>query len=92
MARRAIALALWLAAAPAIGAGAASPPARPPIMFAIPPQSLVSALETYSRVSGVHILYDSRLAAGRHSPGVAGVLDPEAALTNLLAGTDLVAH
>jgi TonB family protein len=95
MSHRAIVLGLWLAAAPLpLGRTAAAelPAERPPIRFAIAPQSLVSALETYSRVSGVHLLYDSRLADGRRSPGAAGVLDAEAALRSLLVGTDLIAH
>jgi hypothetical protein len=68
-------------------AGAA---ARSPVAFDIPPQPLSSALEAYSETSGVQVLYDSRLASGRRSPGVEGVVAPELALKTLLSGTDLV--
>jgi hypothetical protein len=64
--------------------------ARTPVAFNIPPQPLSSALEAYSETSGVQVLYDSRLASGRRSPGVEGVLAPELALKTLLTGTDLV--
>jgi TonB C terminal len=80
--------------APAIAADAAdtqtAPAARAPVAFDIPPQPLSSALEAYSETSGVQVLYDSRLASGRRSAGVEGVLVPELALKSLLAGTDLV--
>jgi hypothetical protein len=80
--------------APAIASDAAdtqtAAAARAPVAFNIPPQPLSAALEAYSETSGVQVLYDSRLAAGRRSAGVAGVLAPELALKTLLAGTDFV--
>jgi Secretin and TonB N terminus short domain len=66
--------------------------ARPgePSTFHIPGQPLDLALQAYSRASGVQVLYESELAAGRRSAPVEGSLTPEAALQALLAGTDLV--
>jgi hypothetical protein len=80
--------------APAIASDAAGArseaAARAPVAFNIPPQPLSAALEAYSEACGVQVLYDSRLASGRRSAGIAGVLAPELALKTLLAGTDLV--
>jgi TonB family protein len=70
--------------APAVAA------ADPRISFAIPAQPLVTALEAYSAASGLQVLYDSRLAAGRRSRAVDGMLTPDVALHALLAGTDLI--
>jgi TonB family protein len=89
-----IAAATMAVDAPAIASDTAQSPtgatARAPAAFNIPPQPLAAALEAYSKTCGVQVLYDSRLASGRRSAGVEGVLTPEAALTTLLAGTDLV--
>jgi hypothetical protein len=62
------------------------------IRFEIPSQSLATALDAFSAVSGVHVLYDSDLARGRRSAAVAGVLTPTAALKALLAGAGMLAH
>jgi hypothetical protein len=58
--------------------------------FHIPGQPLDSALQAYSQASGVQVLYESELAAGRRSAPVDGELTPEAALRALLVGTDLL--
>jgi hypothetical protein len=62
------------------------------LTFHIPAQPLVTALRSYSEVSGVQVLYESRLAAGIRSPGVEGDFTAEAALRALLAGTELTVH
>ncbi len=59
------------------------------ISFDIPAQSLESALDAYSAISRVQVLYEAALAVGRHSDGVRGVLVPDVALKLLLAGTGL---
>jgi TonB family protein len=74
----------------AASAGNETGPVRAPVAFDIPPQQLTTALVTYSEASGIQVLYDSRLAASRQSPGVKGVMTPQAALRRLLGGTDLV--
>jgi hypothetical protein len=58
--------------------------------FNIPEQPLAAALQAYSAVSGVAVLYSSGLEAGRRSAEVKGVFTREAALRNLLGGSDLV--
>lgn len=57
--------------------------------YEIAPQSLLSALEQYGAASGVSLIYDSALAAGRTSPGVHGVMTARAALQSLLEGSGL---
>ena len=61
------------------------------IAFDIPPQSLLTALRTYSEVTGQAVLVDNALAEGRNSSGVHGNFDKTEALQKLLAGTGLVA-
>lgn len=63
--------------------------AKTPIEFDIPSQSLNSALERYSEVTGRNALYDTSLAAGRLSSEVRGALAPDEALKALLSGTGL---
>lgn len=58
--------------------------------FAIPPQSLASALDAFVRATGWQVGYPSALAAGKQSAGVSGMLTAEAALASLLAGTGLI--
>jgi hypothetical protein len=60
------------------------------LMFHIPSQPLPSALQTYSHVSGVQVLYESRSAEGRRSAEVEGAYTRDAALRLLLSDTDLV--
>jgi hypothetical protein len=66
--------------------------ARHVVAFSIPAQGLASALEIFSRVSNVQVLYDSRLAAGQHSTAVQGELPVDVALQTLLQGTGLLVH
>lgn len=57
--------------------------------FAIAPQSLVSALNAFTAVTGWQVGLSAELAEGVASPGVRGSLPPEKALDRLLVGTDL---
>lgn len=61
------------------------------IAFDIPPQSLLTALRSYSEVTGQAVLVDNTLTVGRHSAGVHGTFDKIEALQQLLAGTGLIA-
>ena len=70
-------------AAPAAGTAAAL------TVFAIPPQPLADALVSYSRATGVNLVYDGAIARGLRSPGVRGSHSPAAALQQILAGTGL---
>ena len=57
--------------------------------FAIPQQSLVSALNAFTAVTGWQVGFSAELAQGVASPGVRGSLPPETALDRLLVGTNL---
>ncbi len=61
-----------------------------PIKFQIPSQPLASALQAYSRLTGVQLLYESGAAGERASVPVEGEYTRDAALRMLLADTDLV--
>jgi hypothetical protein len=61
-----------------------------PIQFRIPSQPLAAALQTYSKVTGVQLLYESGAAGDRFSVPVEGEYTRDAALRALLADTDLV--
>lgn len=84
----AVALASLPAAAEPVRGSASRPQAT--YNFDISALPLVKALEAYSSATGLQVLYDSVLASGRQSAGVKGLLTPEAALRDLLRGTDLV--
>ena len=57
--------------------------------FSIHQQPLVSAINTFSQVTGWQVGFNAQLADGVASPGVQGSLTPEAALDRLLRGTGL---
>jgi hemoglobin/transferrin/lactoferrin receptor protein len=57
--------------------------------FAIAPQSLVSALNAFTAVTGWQVGLPAELGEGVTSPGVRGSLPPEKALDRLLVGTNL---
>ena len=61
------------------------------IAFDIPAQALLTALRSYSELTGQAVLVDNTLAAGRHTSGIHGNYDKIEALQKLLAGTGLVA-
>jgi hypothetical protein len=58
----------------------------------IPAQSLASALQAYSILTGREIFYDGALVLGRRSAAVNGIFPPDAALRALLLGTDFVSR
>jgi Secretin and TonB N terminus short domain len=90
-----LAAGLWLAGALVMPAAFAADqrhaPADPaqPITFNLPAQPLVSALESYSVVSGWQVVYEASLATGHRSAAVTGDFTPGTALRMLLAGTGL---
>ncbi len=89
--RRALTGALALALA-AHAAGAAEAPAdgpSAPMPFAIAPQPLATALLAWGKQANVQVLTASGSIANWRSGGAQGVLTPNAALDELLEGTDL---
>lgn len=86
--------AILLAGTQATPVMAATAPAQPThnmgdYHFAIARQSMVSALNAFSAVTGWQIGLPAELAEGVTSAGVHGSLSPEKALDRLLAGTHL---
>ena len=78
-------------AVPAIAA-TATPPASSSVgnyKFAISQQSLASALNDFTAVTGWQVGLPAELAQDVSSPGVRGSLSPEKALDRLLTGTNL---
>jgi hypothetical protein len=63
-----------------------------PTRFDIDAQPLATALRGYSEATGIAVLFDDSLVAGRSSPGIHGTIDPRDALRVLLVGTGLNAH
>ena len=57
--------------------------------FNLPAASLSDALNTFSLQTGTQVLFAPDLTAGRRSPAITGVMPREAALEQLLSGTDL---
>jgi len=82
---------LMAGAAPLMAATAAEQPSRNmgDYSFAIAQQSLVSALNAFTAVTGWQVGLPAELAEGVASPGVRGSLPPEKALERLLVGTNL---
>jgi len=62
----------------------------PKLTFSIPEQPLVTALQAYSAVSGVHVLYESGAEVGQRSSAVHGEFTREVALKILLGKSNLV--
>lgn len=60
--------------------------------FAIARQPLVSALNTFSEVTGWQVGLPAELASGVYSPGLTGQLPAEQALARLLEGTGITYH
>ncbi len=75
-----------------VSAIAASDDARQfvPMKFNIPSQPLAAALQTYSKVTGVQLLYESGSGGTRPSTPVEGEFTRDSALRILLSETDLV--
>ncbi|QUS38445.1 energy transducer TonB [Tardiphaga alba] len=61
-----------------------------PMQFNIPGQPLASALQTYSRVTGVQLLYESGATNDRDAPAITGEMTRDAALRLLIADTGLM--
>lgn len=61
------------------------------VHFDIPAGSLDQALGRFGRQASVQLAVSAELTSGRHSAGVSGRLDIDAALHRLLAGTGLAA-
>ncbi len=82
---------LMAGTAPLMAATAAEPSTRNmgDYSFAIPAQSLVSALNAFTAVTGWQVGLPAELAEGVASQGVRGSLPPEKALDRLLVGTNL---
>ncbi|MNU44216.1 hypothetical protein D3C71_330250 [compost metagenome] len=60
--------------------------------FEVASQPLDQALAAFSVSTGLQMLYDSPLAAGRRSSPVSGTMQPREALALMLAGTGLTAR
>nr|WP_315492344.1 TonB-dependent receptor [uncultured Pseudomonas sp.] len=86
-----LAAAILLAGSPVLTATAAEPAARSHAnyTFSIEQQSLVSALNAFTAVTGWQIGLPAELGQGVSSPGAWGSLTPEKALDRLLVGTNL---
>jgi hypothetical protein len=75
-----------------IGASEAQPEhAKAAAFFDIDAQPLGAALSQFGDQSGHEVLYDTRVAIGKSSRAVRGMLLPSDALMSMLAGTDLTA-
>jgi hypothetical protein len=85
----ALALLFWLTAC-AVLAGTAD--RRVSADLDIPAQDLASALEMFSRSTGMAVLVDHQLTRGRRSIAVKGRLEAGEALTRLLSGSGLMAR
>ena len=86
-------LGMLLPASGAVPGDGGRPPLRLAVhAFDIPPQSLASALVTYSGVTGMAVLVDGELARGRRSARLQGRFTASDALTRLLGGTGLMAR
>jgi Secretin and TonB N terminus short domain len=72
-----------------LAAGAAMAQGR--LAFDIPSQPLAAALEVYGDTTGLEVLYNSNLTAGRWSAAVKGAFTPRQGLEALLRGTGLTA-
>ena len=83
--------AILLASAPVMAATAAEPATRSQgnYSFSIEQQSLVSALNAFTAVTGWQVGLPAELGQGVSSPGVRGALPADKALDRLLVGTNL---
>lgn len=62
-----------------------------PVSFDLPAQPLSSALTQLSATSGMRVSFDEQSVAGKQAPAVRGNLEPEQALSQILAGSGLTA-
>ena len=92
-ARRALLWTTVSAAGLILGLSAGMTPAQAQsYTFDVPAQSLSASLRDYARVSGQQIIFTNDLVAGYSSRPVHGSYSPSEALSQLLAGTGLVAE
>ncbi|WP_324699768.1 TonB-dependent receptor domain-containing protein [Novosphingobium sp. RL4] len=91
---RTLVQAVLLASAGLSGVFAASTPAaaQSARSYDVAAGSLADALNDFAEQSGVELVYDSALVAGRTSGGIKGRHNPAAALSRLLAGSGLTAR
>lgn len=61
-------------------------------MLEIPSRPLAQALSDFASQTGLQMLYDAPLAAGRQSSAVSGMMSPRSGLALLLQGTGLSAR
>ena len=82
------------AAITALIATGVPPPVRaaPSLAFHIPPSELSDALAAFARQSGRQLLFSPADVRGKRAAPVHGRLDPDRALSRLLAGTGLTAQ
>ena len=85
----ALALVLALGIADTVEADGPDGGVSPPIPFAIAPQPLATALLAWGKQANVQVLTASGAIANWRSGGAQGLLTPNAALDELLQGTDL---
>ena len=81
----------WLGVCAPVFALAATPAAasEQTFRFNLPAAPLADALNAFSVQTGTQVLFSPDLARGRRSPALSGIMPCEAALDQLLAGTDL---
>lgn len=84
-----LALLFWLMSSTA-SAGPVDP--HTPLELDIPAQALASALERFSRSTGMAVLVDRQLTRGRRSVAVKGHLNATDALSLMLSGSGLMAR
>ncbi|SNS72061.1 MULTISPECIES: TonB-dependent receptor [unclassified Azospirillum] len=77
-----------LALSPTVQAQAAKPAAASAAL-SIPAGDLAGALDQFSRQTGLQVMADPALLAGKRTPGVSGTQAPQAGLRQLLSGTGL---
>lgn len=77
-----------------ISAGSTAEKSAPEIssdaVYKIPSQPLDPALKAFAAISGMQVLFETALTAGRRSAPVTGVFTADAALRTLLAGSGLI--
>ncbi len=57
--------------------------------YNIPAQDLTGALRQFAEVSGLQLIYDTKITADKRSPGATGGMTAQAALARILAGSGL---
>jgi len=77
----------FLFAGTAIAASIATSAMASEAQYSILPQDLSSALKAFGQQSGETILYRKELTGSTRSPGAVGKLEPEAALSRILSGS-----